>query len=97
MGETARGDLEARVLVTFYCSKGHVEAHAFAQDAEVPDEWDCPKCGLPAGQNPDDPPPAPKAEPYKTHLAYVKERRSDDDGAQILSEALEALRSRSQF
>ena len=97
MGETARGDLEARVLVTFYCSNGHVEAHAFAQDAEVPDQWDCPKCGLPAGQDPDDPPPAPKVEPYKTHLAYVKERRSDDDGAQILSEALEALRSRSQF
>ena len=83
--------------MTFYCSNGHVEAHAFAEDAEVPDEWDCPKCGLPAGQDPDDPPPAPKVEPYKTHLAYVKERRSDDDGAQILSEALEALRSRSQF
>ena len=97
MGETARWDLEARVLVTFYCSNGHAEAHAFAQDAEVPDEWDCPKCGLPAGQDPDNPPPAPRVEPYKTHLAYVKERRSDDDGAQILSEALEALRSRSQF
>lgn len=31
-------------------------------------------------------------EPYKTHLAYVKERRSDADGTAILDEALEALR-----
>jgi hypothetical protein len=97
MGETERGELEARVLVTFYCENGHAESHSFARDAEVPDEWDCPKCGLPAGQDPENPPPAPRIEPYKTHLAYVKERRSDDDGAQILEEALEALRSRPRF
>ncbi|MGL5852788.1 MAG: RNA polymerase-binding protein RbpA, partial [Phycicoccus sp.] len=36
----------------------------------------------------------PKVEPYKTHLAYVKERRSDEDGAAILDEALETLRGR---
>ncbi|MFN8030284.1 MAG: RNA polymerase-binding protein RbpA, partial [Dermatophilaceae bacterium] len=40
------------------------------------------------------PPTAPKVEPYKTHLAYVKERRSDTDGALILDEALESLRGR---
>jgi hypothetical protein len=37
---------------------------------------------------------APRNEPYKTHLAYVKERRSDADGEAILQEALEALRAR---
>jgi hypothetical protein len=31
-------------------------------------------------------------EPYKTHLAYVKERRSDADGEAILAEALQRLR-----
>jgi hypothetical protein len=31
-------------------------------------------------------------EPYKTHLAYVRERRDDKDGEAILAEALEALR-----
>ncbi|MGH3112736.1 MAG: RNA polymerase-binding protein RbpA, partial [Gaiellaceae bacterium] len=31
---------------------------------------------------------------YKTHLAYVKERRSDDEGAALLEEALETLRAR---
>ena len=39
-------------------------------------------------------PPAPKIEPYKTHLAYVKERRSDKEAADILDEALQLLRSR---
>jgi hypothetical protein len=97
MGETVRGDLESRVFVTYYCENGHSSVHAFAQDAEVPAEWDCPKCGLPAGQDAENPPPAPKIEPYKTHLAYVKERRSDEDGAQILEEALDALRSRPQI
>ena len=42
----------------------------------------------------DNPPPAPKIEPYKTHLAYVKERRSDAEAAAILEEALDLLRSR---
>ena len=38
------------------------------------------------------PPAPPRVEPYKTHLAYVKERRSDSDGAAILAEALDRLR-----
>lgn len=97
MGETERGELENRVYVTYYCENGHESRHAFAEDAEVPDEWDCPRCGLPAGRDPENPPPAPRIEPYKTHLAYVKERRSDADGAAILEEALEALRSKPRF
>ena len=42
----------------------------------------------------DNPPPAPKIEPYKTHLAYVKERRSDAEAKDILDEALQTLRQR---
>ena len=56
----------------------------------MPDSWDCPKCGLPAGRDQENAPPAPKIEPYKTHLAYVKERRSDQEAADILDEALAA-------
>ena len=39
-------------------------------------------------------PPPPKAEPYKTHLAYVKERRSDAEAQEILDEALQMLRAK---
>jgi hypothetical protein len=49
---------------------------------------------MPAGREKDTPPTAVKTEPYKTHLAYVKERRSDEDGAAILDEALAKLRSK---
>jgi hypothetical protein len=35
-----------------------------------------------------------KTEPYKTHLAYVKERRDDKDGKDILDEALKKLRGK---
>ncbi|GAB3862761.1 hypothetical protein GCM10029963_69730 [Micromonospora andamanensis] len=46
----------------------------------APTVWDCPRCGLPAGQDAQDPPGRTRAEPYKTHLAYVKERRTDAEG-----------------
>jgi hypothetical protein len=35
-----------------------------------------------------------KLEPYKTHLAYVKERRSETEAATLLEEALQQLRER---
>ena len=46
----------------------------------------------PGGPERAEPPAPPRVEPYKTHLAYVKERRSDSDGEAILAEALARLR-----
>jgi hypothetical protein len=66
----------------------------FAVDAVIPDYWDCPRCGLPASRDEENPPPPPRIEPYKTHLAYVKERRSDKEAEEILAEAVETLRTR---
>jgi hypothetical protein len=91
MGEAERGEAAPRIHVSFWCSNAHESRPSFATDAEVPQEWDCPRCGMPAGQDKDNPPDPPKIEPYKTHLAYVKERRSDKDGAAILQEALDRL------
>ena len=67
---------------------------SFAQDAEIPEDWECTRCGLPASRDQQDPPPRPRATPYKTHLAYVKERRSDKEAAAILKEALANLKKR---
>ncbi len=94
MGENERGEAAPRVRTAFWCANGHVTRPAFAEDATVPDRWDCPNCGLPAGREQQTPPSAPRAEPYKTHLAYVRERRSDADGAALLDEALTKLRAR---
>jgi hypothetical protein len=92
MGEAERGDTAPRLRVSFWCAHGHETIPSFAADAAVPETWDCPRCGWPAGQDKDNPPKPPKTEPYKTHLAYVRERRTDVDGEAILEEALAKLR-----
>lgn len=93
MGESERGETAPRERIAYYCATGHVTAPSFATGAEIPEMWDCPRCGLPAGRDVEHPPAPPRTEPYKTHLAYVKERRSDADGAAILEEALGRLRA----
>lgn len=97
MGETERGDAAPRVVISFWCAHGHETKPQFATDVAIPDVWDCPRCGYPAGRDPENPPAPPRIEPYKTHLAYVKERRSESDGEALLSEALEALRRDREF
>ena len=94
MGEAERGDAAPRQSVTYFCSHGHRSMVTFAVEAVAPVSWDCPRCGLPASLDSDNPPPAPRIEPYKTHLAYVKERRSDQEAADILDEAIQLLRTR---
>ena len=94
MGEAERGEAAPRQAVTDFCSHEHRSVVTFAVDAVVPESWDCPRCGFPAGQDEANPPAPPKVEPYKTHLAYVKERRSDAEAANILDEAIQLLRSR---
>jgi hypothetical protein len=93
MGESVRGDLIERVAITFWCANGHATRPQFAVTAVVPDVWDCQGCGQPAGQDRDNPPPVATVEPYKTHLAYVRERRDDADAEFLLAEALAKLRA----
>jgi rubredoxin len=95
-GEAERGDAAPCVYVSYWCSNGHETRPSFADEISmtVPDSWDCPRCGLPAGQDQANPPPASRVEPYKTHLAYVKERRTQTESEAILGEALDTLRVR---
>lgn len=94
MGEAERGEAAPRQNVSYFCSQEHRTLIAFSVEALAPDTWDCPRCGLPASLDSDNPPPPPKIAPYKTHLAYVKERRSDAEAANILDEAIKTLRDR---
>src|SRR4026208_1034102 len=95
-GRAARGEVAPRVHISFWCSNGHETRPSFSEEPglAIPEQWDCPRCGLPAGRDKENPPAAPRVEPYKTHLAYVKERRSESDGEAILDEALQTLRGR---
>jgi hypothetical protein len=98
MGEQERGEIAPRTVISYWCMNGHETRPSFAVSVEFapPEQWDCPRCGLPAGQDEANPPAPMRNEPYKTHLAYVKERRSEEDGAALLEEALATLRSRRQ-
>lgn len=89
-----RTEAVARRAVGYWCVNGHQTEPSFAADVAIPPTWECPHCGLPAGLDPDNPPGRPHVEPYKTHLAYVKERRSEADAAAILAEAMQRLRER---
>jgi hypothetical protein len=95
MGEAERGEATPRVVISFWCANGHESTPSFLQGATIPESWDCPRCGCPAGRDQHTPPAPPRIEPYKTHLAYVKERRSESDADAILTEALEELRNES--
>ena len=97
MGEQYRGFRSERVERHYYCINGHTQSPQFAahiDPAEIPEMIDCPNCGLPAGQDKKNPPEILKHEPYKTHLAYVKERRTSDEAKALLDEALSSIKER---
>jgi hypothetical protein len=92
LGEPERGELAPRATASFWCGNGHHTQLSFASEAVVPQTWDCPRCGLPAGPDRDDVPVAEGHAPYMTHMGYVRQRRSQEDGEILLNEALARLR-----
>lgn len=97
MGEQDRGYHADRVAVSYWDALGNETVRYFSAilpDEEIPLTIDSPQSGLPAGRDKENPPSLAKLEPYKTHLAYVKERRTEEEAEQLLEEALEQLRVR---
>jgi hypothetical protein len=97
MGEQDRGFHAERVQVFYWCANGHQMSPYFLasiEPEEIPERIDCPNCGTPAGRDKENPPSVAKLEPYKTHLAYVKERRTEEEAVTLLNEALDQLRAR---
>ena len=95
MGEKDHGMHADRIEVLYWDAMGNETVRYYAADVpeeEIPEIIDSPTTGLPAGRDKANPPQVAKTEPYKTHLAYVKERRTDTEGAKILEDALRKLR-----
>lgn len=86
-----------RMRVTYRCAGGHLTQPVFCElpEDQIPTEWECRRCGGMATRDgrPADG-PAASEEGYKTHLEYVKERRSGEDAEAVLAGALERLRAR---
>jgi hypothetical protein len=97
MGEQDRGYHAERVQVSYWDELGNETVRFFAAnlpDDEIPETIDSPQSGLPAGRDKANPPSVAKLEPYKTHLAYVKERRTEEEAESLLGDALVQLRTR---
>ncbi|RRJ87233.1 RNA polymerase-binding protein RbpA [Gulosibacter macacae] len=86
-----------RIAVSYWDAQGNETVRWYAADIaeeDIPETIDSPRTGLPAGRDQLNPPSASTAVPYKTHFEYVQERRTADEGEQLLAEALERLRER---
>ena len=97
MGEKDHGSRADRLEISYWDAQGNETIRYFAADVspdDIPEQIDSPTTGLPAGRDKENPPVLPKNEPYKTHLAYVKERRTEEEAEQLLEEALIKLRTR---
>ncbi len=97
MGEQDRGFHADRIHVSYWDALGNETVRYFSAglpEEEIPNTIDSPSSGLPAGRDRENPPELTKLEPYKTHLAYVKERRTTVEADQLLDEALVQLRTR---
>ncbi|MBO3662426.1 RNA polymerase-binding protein RbpA [Microbacterium stercoris] len=97
MGEQDHGHHTERIAVSYWDGLGNETVRYYAAglpEEEIPEIVDHPHSGLPAGRDKDNPPAVAKNEPYKTHLAYVKERRTDGEAEELLEEALQKLREK---
>lgn len=97
MGEKDHGGRAERRAISYWDEQGNETVRWFAAsvaDEEIPEQITSPHTGLPAGRDRTNPPKDEKTEPFKTHLDYVKERRTPEEGAELLEQALERLRER---
>ena len=92
--EDERGvEMAPRQEIGYDCPRGHHFVIVMADDAVVPAEWECPRCGSVALQDDGVKPEAKPERPARTHWDMLRERRSIPELEEILNERLELLRS----
>ncbi|MBW4094104.1 MAG: RNA polymerase-binding protein RbpA [Acidobacteria bacterium] len=93
--ELAKASPAPRMSVHYWCTQGHETVPVFAQlpEDQIPPWWECAQCGAPGGRNPESGVVAVPVETPKSHLEYVMERRTPEQAAVLLQEALERHRN----
>ena len=86
-------ELAARQEIGFDCAKGHHFTLTFAEGAELPTIWECPRCGGEARRSDGVQPEAKETKPTRTHWDMLLERRSIPELEELLAERLEQIRS----
>jgi hypothetical protein len=91
--EDERGiEFAARQQVGYKCTRGHTFEITMSVEADIPANWECPRCGA-EGLSISGILPEEKVEkPVRTHWDMLLERRSIKELEDILTERLELLR-----
>lgn len=81
-----------RQEIGFDCPKGHHFDLMFAEEAELPTTWECPRCGEAAARSDGATAAAKEEKPGRTHWDMLRERRSIPELEELLAERLDLLR-----
>ncbi len=79
--------------VGFDCPRQHHFSLVFAEEAEIPSLWECPRCGAESLRSDGHRPEAKEEKPIRTHWDMLRERRSIAELEDLLAERLTLLRS----
>ncbi|MEL4356789.1 MULTISPECIES: RNA polymerase-binding protein RbpA [unclassified Luteococcus] len=85
-------EFAARQTIGFDCSNEHHFEVTFAMEAELPAEWECPRCGAQSLRSDGTQPEEKVTKPQRTHWDMLRERRSIKELEVLLAERLELLR-----
>ncbi|MDR0435617.1 MAG: RNA polymerase-binding protein RbpA [Propionibacteriaceae bacterium] len=86
-------EFAARVALGFDCAESHHFEITFAIEADMPTEWECPRCGKMALRTDGTRSDERDSKPPRTHWDMLRERRTIDELEDLLRERLEALHS----
>ncbi len=86
-------EFAARREIEFQCERSHRFTMTFAEEAELPTLWECPRCGSEARRTDGAEPEVKQAKPARTHWDMLLERRSIAELEELLNERLVLLRS----
>ena len=91
--EDERGiEFAARQQVGYRCTEGHEFEITMSVEADVPANWECPRCGSVALSTSGILPEEKAEKPVRTHWDMLLERRSETELEDILKERLALLR-----
>ncbi|MGC3993435.1 MAG: RNA polymerase-binding protein RbpA [Propionicimonas sp.] len=85
-------ELAPRQEIGFDCPKGHHFEVTFAEEADLPTEWECPRCGETARRSDGVEPEVKETKAPRTHWDMLRERRSIEELEDLLAERLDEIR-----
>ena len=85
-------ELAPRQEIGFDCPRGHHFELMFAEEAELPFEWECPRCGEIAARSDGATGEEKAVKPARTHWDMLRERRSISELEDLLAERLDEIR-----